>query len=171
MNRRDFFKSFSLRMKSEEEEKGEEPPEKSPAIIRPPYNGDPELFQQKCPTCPAYCMTACEEGIIRLDKDSIPYLDFSVTGCTFCGDCAKYCNIDVLKIDGPATIHWLAELDKVKCSSWTEPTCRMCADVCETKAILFYGGLRPEVDGEACTGCGQCTSYCPDSALTMIYSP
>ncbi len=170
MNRRDFFKSFSLRIKPEEEGHDEEQPEESLAIIRPPYNVDPELFLEKCPSCPAYCKTACEEDIIRLDKDSTPYLDFSVTGCTFCGDCAKYCDMDVLKIGGPAAIHWIVELDKDKCTSWSEPTCRVCADICEVKAILFYGGLRPQIDDEACTGCGQCTSFCPDSALTMISS-
>jgi ferredoxin len=42
-------------------------------------------------------------------------------------------------------------------------TCTRCVDVCPVGAITWNDG--PEIDWEACTGCGICATVCPTAAL------
>ena len=50
--------------------------------------------------------------------------------------------------------------------------CRLCEEPCEETAIRFrpaLGGYAlPEIDGEACSGCGACVSACPAQAIEMV---
>jgi len=49
--------------------------------------------------------------------------------------------------------------------------CRSCGDACEAAAIRFSPRLNaaacPAVLAERCTGCGDCVSACPASAITL----
>jgi ferredoxin-type protein NapF len=49
--------------------------------------------------------------------------------------------------------------------------CRSCGDVCEAAAIRFSPRLNaaacPAVLAERCTGCSECVSACPASAITL----
>ena len=49
--------------------------------------------------------------------------------------------------------------------------CRSCGDACEARAIRFpprLGGVAlPTLDGEACTGCGECVAVCPAVAISL----
>jgi ferredoxin-type protein NapF len=48
-------------------------------------------------------------------------------------------------------------------------SCMACRDACEPAAIRFRprvgGPFLPEIDAEACTGCGECISVCPADAI------
>ena len=50
--------------------------------------------------------------------------------------------------------------------------CRGCGEACETGAIRFQlaigsAGL-PMIDNNVCTGCGDCVSICPASAIAIM---
>ncbi len=58
------------------------------------------------------------------------------------------------------------------CLAHKNIVCRSCGDLCEHGAIRFRprlgGAARPEVDGERCTGCNECSEVCPSKAISLI---
>ncbi|WP_293859271.1 4Fe-4S dicluster domain-containing protein [uncultured Alsobacter sp.] len=50
-------------------------------------------------------------------------------------------------------------------------SCRRCGEACDTSAITFapLGGGRtmPRLAADRCTGCGDCASVCPVSAIAL----
>ncbi|MDD3343812.1 MAG: ferredoxin-type protein NapF [Sulfurospirillaceae bacterium] len=139
-------------------------------VIRPPYNADERLFAHMCPTCvQTPCVSACPEKIIVIEDDKIPYIVFTQSGCTFCEECAKACPQDVLTLGTTSAIRLEAsfKIDTVQCLAWKQTICRSCADVCDAKAIVFFGMLRPLIEIEKCTGCGMCYAPCPTNAIAF----
>jgi len=67
-SKREVFSSLASRFKKSSEEK--------PLHVRPPYNEDESLFQLclECEEKP--CIDICEEEIIKLDGDKLPFLSF-----------------------------------------------------------------------------------------------
>ena len=50
-------------------------------------------------------------------------------------------------------------------------TCRRCGEACDSGAIKFRlqrGGAQPLLDIATCTGCGDCLSVCPTSAIGFV---
>ncbi len=45
--------------------------------------------------------------------------------------------------------------------------CRLCEQVCNSKAIKFEGEKIPEIDQVACRACGACVAACPSGALDL----
>lgn len=46
-------------------------------------------------------------------------------------------------------------------------SCRLCEQICTSKAIRFNDHNFPEVDLAACRGCGACAAVCPSGALDL----
>ncbi len=158
MNRRDFFKSFRMGFVNQIINE---------RYVRPPYNFNEALYSERCPQCPAYCSLACEQDIIMIAKDETPYIDFTNKGCILCDKCAEVCDSGVLFLEGPKKLNAIAKLSMESCVAWQNNRCNECSKPCEPTAILFYDKLRPEVDVEACVGCGLCVHVCPEKAITM----
>lgn len=60
-------------------------------------------------------------------------------------------------------------------SACVEPkgvSCRRCGEACDADAIRFRpigGGIAaPTLSADACTGCGDCLSVCPTSAISLL---
>lgn len=139
---------------------------KTSKAIRPPYAKEAEHFLSLCSTChDAPCVSVCEEQIIVLENDKTPSLLFTQSGCTFCKECARACPLGVLSLEGEAFIHAHFRIDTQGCIAWNGVVCRCCLDVCETKAITFFGMFRPTIARESCTGCGLCYGVCPSNAV------
>jgi len=139
---------------------------KTPIGIRPPYAKEASLFLSVCATCnDAPCVRVCEEEIIVLGTDKTPSLLFTQSGCTFCKKCAHACPLDVLSLEAQEIIHALFTIDTQGCIAWNGVVCCCCLDVCEPKAITFFGMFRPVVQRDVCTGCGLCYSVCPSNAV------
>jgi len=157
-SKREVFSSLASRFKTTKEDKS--------FFVRPPYNEDESLFYKSCHECEeSPCVVICEEDIIRLDADKVPFLSFEKNGCTFCEECAKACPSDVLVFNQDNTIKAKFSIDIGSCLAWNSVMCSSCKDVCYDDAISFLGVFRPVIDMEVCTGCGFCYSVCPPYAI------
>jgi len=159
-NRREAFASLASRFKKSRDDKSLQ--------VRPPYNKDESLFQFciECEEKP--CVSACEEDIIKLDGDKIPFLSFEKSGCTFCEECAKACPSEVLVLNQE---HWIKAKFSINinsCLAWNNVMCSSCKDACDESAINFFGVFRPTIDMKVCTGCGFCYGVCPPYAVDVI---
>ena len=161
-DRRAFFKSFTKPLQSNQGAS-------SPLWVRPPYGRDASTFQSGCPTCEDQaCVTHCEEKIIVMGEDKIPYLNFSKNGCTFCEACANACDRGVLSLGNEATSARLNAMFRINfeaCVAHHGVICHACKEPCIDDAILFNGMFNPVIDEDRCTGCGFCMARCPTQAI------
>jgi ferredoxin-type protein NapF len=58
-------------------------------------------------------------------------------------------------------------LSTASCLAWNGTMCYACKDVCEPRAIKFFGVFRPQITLESCTICGECVPVCPTNAITI----
>ena len=141
---------------------------KSVVCVRPPYQNEGYEFLDVCVTCQdTPCVNACEENIIALDAHQTPCLDFTKGGCTFCEACARACPTEMLSLEAPSTLNATVSIDILTCMAWHNSLCNSCLDACQVRAIQFLGLFRPQIDAQACTGCGWCINVCPTQAMRI----
>ncbi len=160
MEKRELFGSLTSAFKNRTEQKSE-------IILRPPYNYDESLFHKHCHECDGKCATACEEEIIKISEDKIPYLNFESSGCTFCDDCVDACEFGVLDIESKSNIKATINISVSSCLAWNETMCFSCKEPCLENAIVFQGLFKPVIDESKCTACGFCISRCPVLAMDI----
>ena len=158
--RRELFNFLSSSLKGEESSS-------NISIVRPPYSNSESAFNTECQKCDGRCATLCQEQIIIIGEDKTPRLDFSKTGCTYCEDCAKACEFDVLMLINNDNIQVGIDINPSSCLSWNSTMCFSCKDPCLEDAIIFNGMFKPFIDESRCTSCGFCISRCPTSAIDI----
>ena len=155
--RRKFFSSFTKPFNAREA-----------VTLRPPYCADFSLFDSECLTCKEKpCATLCQEEIVFIDEQGRPALSFEKSGCTYCDACAKACDKEVLSFTCKSYIRAKTSIDVRDCLAWNGTICSSCSDVCDEKAIEFFGLLKPVVKSDKCTNCGFCYSICPTKAVVI----
>ena len=157
MDRRELFRSLSSSFSKKADGRQE--------VIRPPYCDENSSFDKECMNCDGRCATFCEENIIVIQEDKTPKLDFKLGGCTYCDECAKACEPNVLDIGLKSNIQAKFEIDLIKCLSWNNVMCFSCKDPCLDDAIEFIAMFRPSIT-DKCTSCGFCLNICPTEAIT-----
>lgn len=158
MRRRELFSSLASSFKKSDEQE---------LIIRPPYFKDKSLFLTNCSSCDGICSEVCEENIIVINKENkTPFLDFSNAGCSYCDECAKACEYEVLSLEQKKDIDIKVEINIQECLSWNQTMCFSCKDPCLDSAIDFLAMFRPSIN-ENCTSCGYCIKVCPTSAIQL----
>jgi ferredoxin-type protein NapF len=134
--------------------------------IRPPWSTEAAI-RAACTGCGA-CVTACPEGIVRLDPDRLAALDFAAGACTFCGKCADACTEPVFDRTAPAVFPHIAVIGDA-CFAKRGIVCQSCSDVCPEAAIRspprLGGPAQPVLAPSLCTGCGACIAACPADAI------
>ncbi|TAA47184.1 ferredoxin-type protein NapF [Corallincola spongiicola] len=139
--------------------------------LRPPWGQAEHLFTDLCTRC-SDCLDACPTGLIKIGSGGFPEVDFSAAECTFCGDCVDACQTDALsRQEDQQAWDYRAEVQEDSCLSLQGVFCRSCSDPCDSRAITFRlhvgGKAQPEIDLQACTGCGACVAPCPASAIVI----
>ena len=136
----------------------------------PPYSIGKVEFSDVCTGC-GDCVSACTEKILRISERSrLAVVDFQAGSCSFCEACVDACREGALVKTEEAPWAMKAIISS-SCLSYQKITCRACADFCEVRAIRFHPGLGgqqiPDLDNEACTGCGACLASCPNGSIEM----
>jgi ferredoxin-type protein NapF len=157
-SRRDFFSSLRGLVKKEKQEEAFAP-------FAPFFD---TAKMDACKTCETpSCVASCLDGVIKREDAQPPKLDFSLRGCSFCGDCAVSCDKDVFKESNDAKIYASIEIDAASCMAWHNTICKSCFDPCLDKAIDFLGLFYPSINPKKCTACGFCIGVCPANAITI----
>jgi len=152
--------------------KGRQTADASRPLGPPPPALTPELARcQPCTGCAAPCTDACAPGIVRLHPAGHPlagtaYLTFEEHGCTFCHECVEACPIET-GVRPSSTLPALATIDRTACVAWHGVICMSCRLACSYAALRMEGDVRPRIDDDACTGCGECVSVCPPRAISV----
>ena len=135
-------------------------------IRRPPWTGDD--FTDACTRCEA-CIEICPEQVLFKGDGGFPEINFRDEGCSLCKRCVEVCEAPVFDLERPA-FPWKAQVQS-QCLAQAGIHCQTCQDACEWQAIRFRPRLGgppwPEIDADACTGCGACEALCPNNAITM----
>ncbi|MDX1633975.1 MAG: ferredoxin-type protein NapF [Marinobacter sp.] len=135
-------------------------------VRRPPWTGD--NLTDRCSRCDD-CVAACPEQILHRGDGGFPEIRFDQDGCTLCGECAQACQADVFDLARPA-FPWFAAIGS-DCLASNNIHCQSCQDACDTRAIRFRPALarvpQPDIDPDACTGCGACVAVCPNNAIHL----
>lgn len=139
--------------------------------FRPPWALPENAFTTHCTRCEA-CRDGCPTKLITKGQGGFPEVDFSRAECTFCGECAKACRDHALvAMESQAPWHFKAAI-ATTCFALRQVVCRSCGECCEAGAIRFKlqsGGVaEPQVNIDACTGCGACVRVCPANAVSMV---
>lgn len=142
--------------------------------LRPPWTDDLRLAAS-CTRCDD-CITGCPEGVLVRGDGGYPAFDPRAGNgeCTFCGICAQVCEADVF--DRSRSVPWsiTATISMEVCLAEKGVHCEACRDICDVRAIsMTYrvgGPPRPDINQDACTGCGACVGVCPVAAISVAPS-
>ena len=151
--------------------------------IRPPGALPTEAaFVEACDGC-RKCSQACPyDVILHLGPDAgtgegTPYLDPEEAPCRWCAsmDCVQACPTGALRLqagEAPAPIA-VARLQMDACLNSQGTLCDECATACpaNVRAIRVRFGKMPELDPDACVGCGLCAWHCAAEQKALIIEP
>lgn len=149
-------------------------------VIHPPWAMQASKFVEICKRCDK-CIERCPQEILIRGDGGFPEVDFKRGQCTFCLECVDACQTkayDYFKTLPPHDIcvepkpPWdLTVTVKNNCLSINAIVCRTCGENCDEHAIQFRsqpsGASTPQIDGDKCTGCGQCVYVCPENAISI----
>ena len=150
-----------------------------PAERRPPGAVSEPLFLARCDCC-GDCARACPHAAILTYPDTAgarartPAMRPERRPCHLCDGypCIAACPTGALEQPEGAELWALGTvaLDTERCFAYSGPECGACVGWCPSDALAIrLVGWRPELDQEACVGCGLCIEACPMTppAITM----
>jgi len=132
-----------------------------------------QVAASSCRQCSGPCEPACPREIVRfhpLDHGLAgePYLDFTLAGCTFCGECLEACpQRQAVAPGSEARVRGEVHLNRDSCLAWNGVLCMSCIGRCGQRALAMDGRRRLVVDPGRCNGCGACVAPCPVGALAV----
>ncbi|HEC15892.1 MAG TPA: ferredoxin-type protein NapF [Sedimenticola sp.] len=141
--------------------------------LRPPWAIPEASFVQACNAC-GKCIDVCPALILKAGAGRLPQIDFSRGGCLFCGDCEMVCETGALsRLIEPERPPWtLKAYFSDACLIRKGATCYTCREFCEMNAIRLQavvgGAPAPQLDFDACNGCGECYAPCPTNAISIM---
>lgn len=137
--------------------------------IRPPWSRDDIEFTDVCSRCDK-CIQICETNIIIKGDGGFPEVDFKDDECTFCKKCVQVCPEAIFNDTEHQAWQLTATVNNT-CLANQGIWCQSCKDACDSSAISFRPVIgqapRPDINLDACTGCGACVAPCPNNAIFM----
>ncbi len=146
---------------------------------RPPGAVDETSFLSLCLRCDE-CVDACPHDAVHTyvpgsgELSMTPVMRPERRACHMCDGfpCAAACEVGALVVP----VDRLVRLGKVRivrdrCFTYMGPECGACAGVCpEGVEAIRMVGTHPQVDEDACIGCGLCIEACPTipAAIEMV---
>ncbi|PKG75794.1 ferredoxin-type protein NapF [Shewanella sp. GutCb] len=141
---------------------------KNDAVHLPWVKKDIE-FTDECTRCNK-CIQACETNIIIKGDGGFPEVDFNIDECTFCQRCVDVCPEPLFTDTSAAPWEVTASIQDT-CMAYQGIWCQSCKDACDVSAISFTMAIgkapQPNIDVDACTGCGACVAPCPSNAILI----
>jgi ferredoxin-type protein NapF len=138
-------------------------------VQRPPWVKADIAFTDLCSRCDA-CIKACETQIIHRGDGGFPEVHFAKDECTFCEKCVSACPEPIFDLSQTQPWKIKAEISSA-CLTQVGVWCQSCKDACEPRAISFVMAVgqvpKPQINLDACTGCGACVSPCPSDAIKV----
>ena len=139
----------------------------SDELLRPPGAQDEAHLLSTCVRCDR-CRSVCPTGVIAVGhvEDGLvnartPILDFHKGYCDFCDKCAEVCMTGAIRpFDETREKIGVAVVIEDRCVAYYGG-CDRCAEVCPYEAISLDGAGHPQVNADACNGCGLCVDECP----------
>jgi ferredoxin-type protein NapF len=167
---------------------GGDDPRDRRAPVTPPGSGDRRHFTAHCTAC-QLCVAACPTQVLRPSLLAYgpagllqPRLVYDAASCVFdCDRCGEVCPTGAIRplplAEKQRVQLGRARFVKADCVVETKKkACGACAEHCPTKAITMVPypggepGLRiPEVNEDACIGCGACEHPCPVQPRKAIW--
>jgi 4Fe-4S ferredoxin len=146
--------------------------EKIPVVekgVFPVLSRDITVDVGKCShMCALACERECPTEAIRVDVarngdvvNKILDVTIDKEKCIFCERCELVCPQSALHVEKP--IHGVIRLNEDLCPKG----CRICVDICPSKAIILKQDGKPTVFEEFCIYCGACQTSCPEKAITL----
>lgn len=149
--------------------------QKGQSYIRPPGAIDEAEFVKRCIRCHK-CGENCPNDVIRFvgpegppEARGTPYLVPREKGCILCQTCNNGCPSGALRPVDPEAYppppHMkmgVAELDPNLCHSNHGYICGICIRACPYEGVAMTAGPweSPQINEEACVGCGLCEQAC-----------
>ena len=145
--------------------------------LRPPGALPEERFVDTCIKC-AKCAQACPYDSIEMaslfwgDKQGTPVIHPREVPCYLCMECPPVCPtgaLDTALTEKREVAMGVAVIDPDRCLPYQGVICRACFERCPIyrEAIVLRDELYPEVQPEACTGCGICEHVCPAEEVAI----
>lgn len=145
--------------------------------LRPPGALPEEAFLKTCTQC-TDCQTACPYSAIRRlgpefgQVGGTPAVIPTESPCYLCEDmpCIAACEPGALLPTAPRQVRMgTAVVDLSACYLSAGQPCDYCVNRCPLKneAIRFGPDGLPQIQSEACAGCGVCAYLCPPDAISI----
>ncbi len=164
----------------EESSNEEGPTAKLPDFVRPPGALPEKEFLAACTRCDD-CVKACPHWVIRKAGPGFgesvadtPIVIPRNNPCLFCDNlpCIAACGPQALipPAPGKSPKIGLAVVDMKACYLAQGQPCDYCMIHCPEKpnaVTIGERGIPPNIDAEACTGCGICAQICPPNAIRI----
>jgi len=146
-------------------------------VMRPPGAVAARQFLELCTRCDD-CADACPHNSIQKASPRLrgvagtPVIDPIIQPCWLCEDmpCVTACKTGALD---PSLEPQLgtASVQEQTCLAHQGGTCTTCAERCPVEGAITLSQGRPNINQEACTGCGICQYVCPAPQNAILLMP
>ncbi len=148
-------------------------------LQRPPGAVAEGQFLASCTRC-GDCVTACPPNAIVWAppeagerRAGTPFIEPIRQACVMCIDtpCISACEPGVLRKELPLTMA-TARIDTEACLPYQGQPCQLCVDQCPVDGAMSQDEVgRPQINADACTGCGVCLQVCPAPRNAIVHQP
>ena len=131
---------------------------------------DVKININKCnSSCKIECQNNCPTEALQVtmnnseinQKTKITKIQIDKQKCIYCKSCEIACPKAAIIVTKP--VEGITSVKQTRCPK----DCKICFDICPSKAIITNEEGKPEINEELCVFCGVCQSTCPENVITI----